>query len=109
MVRELSDYVVVIRSPLDEVLHAVKRDFGTLFTYWRLGEGEIPANEPEGVTYVVADRELLPISSGGKNTRVPTDTKLQALVLGVPGNSSGGITEGEKRVQGRSAMPVAFL
>lgn len=112
LVRELSDHTVAIRSLRDDILHAVKRDFGLRFTYWKLGEADLPADRLEGIAYIVADDALLPTSDDGENVRVPLDTKLKAVasssdvVVDVP---EGVLTEGEKRGEGRSAMPLAFV
>ena len=59
LVRNMSEHTVAIRSMRDDVIKAVQRDFGTLFQYWRLGEGTLPEYAPVGMEYIIADDELI--------------------------------------------------
>ena len=104
------------------MLQAVKCDFGMRFCYWQLDEGELPAETPPGMAYVIADDELLPTSEGGKKVHVPINTKLHAeapegdtafrVVVVTKGNGKRprdeGPTEAEKRGEGRSTLPMTF-
>ena len=115
--RNLSEHRVAIRSPRDDVLQAVQRDFGTVFKYWKLDEGQLPegslkrSNGHAGAhAYLVADDLLLPTTDGGEKVRVAVNTKLQAVASSselavVP---DGAPSDGEKRGEGRSAMPLGF-
>ena len=111
IVRRQSEYAVVIRSPRDDVLTAVKRDFGTHFQYWRLAEDTLPSDGPAGMAYIVADDELLPTEGDGVKVRVPMDTKLAAVAVGdvyhAPLKSSEP-SDAEKRGEGPSSMSVTF-
>jgi len=114
IVRGECEHTVVIRSPRDDVLSAVKRDFGTRFEYWKLAEDTLPSDKPAGMAYIVADDELLPTEGDGVKVRVPTNTKLGAVAaedptspLHGPGKSSE-LSEAEKRGDGPSSMPMSF-
>lgn len=108
LVRESSEHGVAIRSPRADVLEAVKRDYGTLFAYWKTAEDVLPAEA--GVAYIIADDELLPSEESGEKVRVPTNTKLQAVASSsaVGDVSDGAVTEGEKRGEERTSLPTAF-
>ena len=60
--RELSAHAVAIRSPRADILLAAQREYGTLFSYWRVGEEEMPDDvaNASGVALVIADDVLLP-------------------------------------------------
>ena len=115
LVRSLSDHRVVIRSDRADVLDAVRRDFGTLFTYWNgeEGGGELVEPEGDGTAYIFADDVLLPEEEGGQKVRVPNNTKLHAVASSgdLPDASTvhhGAITESEKRGEEYTSLRTAF-
>jgi len=110
LVRSLCEHTVVIRAARADVLDAVKRDFGTLFTYWCASEEEPLPAEAAGMACILADDELLPTEDGDQKVRVPVNTKLHAVapsghMLDI---SAGTITEGEKRGEERTSMRTTF-
>ena len=118
LVRNMSEHTVAIRSMRDDVIKAVQRDFGTLFQYWRLGEGTLPEYAPVGMEYIIADDELLPRDDDERKVYVPNNTKLEAIASGAvaykPDEESialahaGAVPDGEQRGEGRSSLPTTF-
>ena len=114
MVRESSDHEVAIRTLREDVIVAVRRDFGTLFRYWRLSEDTLPDDAPCGMVFIIADDELLPRDEHERKLYVPINTKLEAVASsaaqGKPGSLSttGGVPDAEKRGEGRSSLPTVF-
>ena len=59
---------------------------------------------------------LLPTTSDGTKARVPVDTKQQAVALSPHADAveaagaldGGALTDGERRGEGRQAMPLSF-
>ena len=87
-IRDLSEHTVIIRSPRADILEAVKRDFGTQFVYWRLAEGQYPADSPVGTAYIIADDELLPTDDGVGKVRVPNNPTRAAAAVRSGGSDS---------------------
>ena len=109
LVRELTEHTVVIRSTRADIIEAVQRDFGTLFTYWRHGEHELPSQRPAREAYIIADDELLPTEEGGAKVRVPTNTKVHAVVpSNEPIPAAFAIDVSEKHGEGPTSMSSAF-
>ena len=114
LVRKISNHEVVIRSSREDVLNAVRRDFGSLFKYWQLDEPSLPSDGsvPKGAAVLVVDDELLPKDEHGEKVRVPTNTKLQAIAsktdVAAGDGSDGAPPPSEKRGEGPSSMRTAF-
>jgi len=71
--------MVAIREPREAVLHAVRRDYGVRFEYWRLPPPQLPPL-PEGTRVIIADDELLP-ERHGRKVRVPLNSNGSMHVL----------------------------
>ena len=112
--RKTSAHTVAIRETREDVLTAVRKEFGILFTYWQLASNRPPGfpegNGLPGVAYIVADDVLLPTRNG---------VKVLAWTPPVEQNGVGSTskkrtreeeeaTEREQRGEGRVSLPVSF-
>lgn len=107
IVRGTSEHSVAIREGRTDILDAVRRDFGILFEYWQLHEGELPVGHDPAVGVVVADDELLPKRAGGESVRVPaTSSAAMAGDGGAKRRRSDGLLD--HALDGRTSVSTSF-
>ena len=112
MVRDMSEHTVAIREKRNDILAAVRKEYGILFAYWPLETGELPGTCDSGMAYVIADDELLPTRDGMK-VLVPNNNKVDSEAPAVNGAKRARMDEDEADVKeqrggGRASMSVSF-
>ena len=112
----MSEHTVAIREKRNDILAAVRKEYGILFAYWPLETGELPGTCDSGMAYVIADDELLPTRDGMK-VLVPNNNKVDSEAPAARSTVNGAKRarvdedEGEVKEQrggGRASLSVSF-
>ena len=109
--RDHSEHGVAIREQRDNVLTAVRKDYGVRFAYWKLPMGEVPSGAMDGMAYIVADDELLP-ESQGKKVYVPLNSNVSDYAVGMTPSGLDPAKDmplSEKQGEGKASLPTVFV